>query len=143
MFYAVVLGLWLYEAPIWAMMDPVTTIRSDFVLEFLLLVGAGLVMVLWTVAFGRGLVGLGAGAGFRVALLGLAAHVEVTAALAMTGSPGGGTLSHLVPWVAAPIAFTRNASLIAYGLGLALVVLSSSRDWSRRRVGPAHLRFVD
>jgi hypothetical protein len=136
-FYLVVVGIWLYQAIAWATVDPSSAIRADFILEFLLLVGAGLVLALWTVAFGRGLVGLGSGAGFRVAVFGVAAHLHVNVLLAVCGCPGGRLFADQMPIVRTPIVWTRNASLIAYGLGLALVVESSIGDWSRRRSASA------
>lgn len=130
---AVVLTLWFQYAMYILLVGPEFASRAELLTQLGLIVGLGVVYFVWMALWGVRRVGLGSGAGFRLALVGLAARIQVTMLVWVVGGDTFQSIYVTLPQSAGPIWWVRQASLFAYGFGLALVVLSSAVDIARRR----------
>lgn len=135
--FAVVLVIW-FQCAIWILLaDPEVAARSDLPLQMGLLASFGCIFFSWMTLHSFGLVGEGSGAGFRLAVVGLAARCFVAKLVEMTGAEADQSVYDAMPSITGPVWWARNVSLVAYGCGLALVVLACATDLTRRRRGHA------
>lgn len=132
-YLTVVCGLFALEAGYFLCVEPRTTIALDFRLQLGLLATLGLTALTWVTLHAFGFVGAGTGAGIRLAALGFAARMWVTLCVAMTGGETSGSIYDRLPEVTGSVWWVRHLSLVAYGCGIALVVLASAADLVRRR----------
>jgi hypothetical protein len=129
--------------------DPESVPATDIPFQLALFAVFAGVGSAWVSAHALGLVGGGSGAGFGLAALGLAARIECELVLTMFGFESGHSVydwEKVIGWNAplgAMVWLVRNGSLIAYGCGLALVLLASGADIVRRRRTPDWARPVD
>lgn len=141
MFWAV-LVIWRLVTFYVLFVDGLTTVPFELPFQLGLFISFGVTYFLWMSLVVFGYVGKGTGAGFRLALLGLAARIcgsmVVSAKLSST-DPG----YFAVESGRGPIWWTRNLGVMAFGLGLALVVLASAMDLVRRRHRPRWMPIVD
>jgi hypothetical protein len=94
-------------------------------------------------ASGFGSVGAGSGAGLRLAALGLAARIAVAFYVTLTGGEASGSIYDGLPQLTGTVWWVRHLSLIAYGCGIALVVLASAADIVRGRRTSTAASFPD
>jgi hypothetical protein len=117
-------------------------IGREVFLQLWLLVAFATMFLAWMGLHALRFLGAGSGAGFRLMLAGVAAHVLVTASRLLLGGSSGFTVYEVLPnpVVASCVA---NGSLIAYGCGAALVVATSSIDCVRWRRSAPWIRTLD
>ncbi len=140
---SVVVALWIQFASFFLMVDPRYALDFDVPFQVGLLATLGVTCFAWVSLHASGLVGAGSGAGFRLAALGFAARISVTLYVMMTGGEAAHSIYDELPSIAGPVWWARNGSLVAFGCGIALVVLASATDLVRRRRVPPWMTFVD
>ena len=125
-------------APEWAFGGPI-------LLETVLLATLGASFGVWVSLHLAGLVGSGTGAGFRLALLGFASRTasDLLLSYAATDVDAAGLVYRATYHAGGALWLVRNGSLVCYGFGLALVVLSTAIELRRRRRTPAWTRPAD
>ena len=133
-----------FQVSWWIMLgDPLLVMQGDLPLQLGLLATYGVAFFGWMSLRAFGFVGEGSGAGFRLVLLGLGARIYVTLLVHLTGAEAARSIYDDLPVTAGPVWWARNGSLIAYGCGLALVVLAAGTDLVRRRRGPRWASTID
>lgn len=129
----VLCGVFLLASEHQLFVDPVSTRASDFRLQLGLLATIGVTALAWLTLRAFGSVGAGSGAGLRLAALGLAARIAVAFYLTLTGGEATGSIYDQLPQLTGTVWWVRHLSLVAYGCGIALVVLASAADIVRGR----------
>lgn len=140
---SVVVALWIQFASFFLMVDPRHALDYDVPFQLGLLSTLGVTCFAWVSLHDVGFVGAGTGAGFRLAALGFAARISVTLYVMMTGGEAGRPIYDELPSIAGPVWWVRNGSLVAFGCGIALVVIASAVDLVRRRRVPRWATIVD
>ena len=105
--------------------------------EIPLWVALGAIVAVWSTLRVRLLVEDGTGAGFPVAVLGLVGRSRLVLFEGMSGPMDARDASAASAALPTLVSFHRDGGLVAYGLGLGLVVFASIADLRRRRSGPA------
>ena len=142
MFWAV-LGVWTHVTHYMLFTDPFSTIEFELPFQVALFATIGAVYFVWMSLYVFGFVGKGSGAGFRLALLGLAARVVGSIiVVSTTPSSDGSTYGSLVTG-AGPVWWVRNLGIVAFGWGIALVLIATAMDLARRRGRPRWMTIVD
>jgi len=142
-FISVAVALWIQYASFFLLVDPRHAPGFDVAFQLGLLATLGVTCFAWLTLHAFGFVGAGAGAGLRLAALGFAARASVTLYVMMTGGEAAGSIYDELPSIAGPVWWVRNFSLVAYGCGIALVVLATATDLLRRRRVPRWTALVD
>ncbi len=128
----------LLNNPSWVLLG------HEFAVLLWLFSGFVVVRLAWTSLHSFGFVGSGTGAGFALAAYAIAARVLAELAFADGFALDANGLDWVGPArVAGVVGFLRNASLVAYGFGLALVVISTTVELRRRGATPAWTRPAD
>lgn len=137
---AALLAIWLQCVIFGLLLDGRWASTGDLPLQLTLLATTGVALFAWITLHARGLVGPGSGAGFRLAIVGLAARVEVSMFVLWMGGETGASIDDAVPAAAGAIRWVRTGSLVAFGWGLGLVAVACAFDLRRARRVPQWLR---
>ncbi len=144
-FLAATLSLWFNAMLHRAVIAPEWTFSVPIPLEIVLLATFALVFGVWISLHLLGLVGSGTAAGFRLVLLGFAARVasDLLFMYAVTDGDAAGLVYRAPDPAGGALWLVRNGSLVCYGFGLSLVVLSTAVELRRRTRTPAWTRPAD
>ena len=144
-FLAATLSLWFDAMIHRAVIAPEWFFNVPIPLEIVLLATFGLAFGIWISLHLLGLVGSGTAAGFRLVLLGFAARVasDLLSMYAVTNVDAAGRVYRAPDPAGGVLWLVRNGSLVCYGFGLALVLLSTAVELHRRTRTPAWTRSAD
>jgi hypothetical protein len=142
MFWAA-LAIWRQVMTWLFFVDPRAAAPFELPFQVGLFVAFGVTYFLWMSLYVFGYVGTGTGAGFRLALLGLAARICSSVAVVSGGPASTDSPYAVIMRGTGPIWWARNLGVAAFGLGLALVVLASAVDLRRRRRGVRWMALGD
>lgn len=142
MFWAV-LALWVHATEYMIFTDPFASVAFELPFQVALFATIGSVYFVWMSLYIFGFVGRGSGAGFRLALLGLAARVLGSMVVVLISSSYDGSNYGALSTGAGPVWWGRNLGIVAFGWGITLVAIATAIDLARGRGRPRWMSIVD
>ena len=137
------LALWRHATAYMLFTDPLLTSPFELPLHAFLFAALGITYFAWMTLYVLGLVGGGSGAGFRLAMLGIAARLLGSLIVVSTVSAEDGS-NYCAVWRGTGLVWwVRNLGIVAFGWGIALVVIAAGMDLVRRRHRPRWMPVLD